>query len=96
MPAFFRAIPHNEAMEERVIHHAPRKIEFLVTRGLEIERDICDCPPNQDRSAVRCPECGCVMMYRGLGRLGTGSLVHAFECVHSHREVHSLSIVVSE
>lgn len=83
-------------MEERVIRHQPRRIEFMVTRGVEVERDICDCPPDRPDSGVRCPDCGCVMMYRGLGHLRSGTLVHTFECVHSHREVHSLSIVISE
>ncbi len=80
-------------MEQHVIYHKPRHIELVMTRSYEIEHDICDCPP--DGSGVRCPDCGCVMMYRGLGRLRDGTVVHAFECVHSHREVHSVSVVIS-
>jgi hypothetical protein len=33
-------------------------------------------------------------VYRGLGRLRNGKSVHYFECVHSPREVHSVSIVI--
>jgi hypothetical protein len=36
------------------------------------------------------------MIYRGIGRLRSGTRVHHFECVHSHREVHSLSIVIAD
>jgi hypothetical protein len=36
------------------------------------------------------------MMYRGIGRRRDGQQVHFFECVHSHREVHSVSIIVTE
>jgi hypothetical protein len=35
-------------------------------------------------------------VYRGLGRLRSGARVHYFECVHSHREVYSVSISVTE
>jgi len=36
------------------------------------------------------------MVYRGIGRLRSGTRVHYYECVHSYREVHSLSIVISD
>ena len=82
-------------MVNHIIRHGPRTIDFLVMRGLEIERDCCDTPDGLPDVAARCPDCESVMMYRGVGRLRDGRLAHVFECIHSHREVHSLSILVT-
>ena len=65
-------------------------------RLLEIESECPDCPEGEPGLSSRCPDCDSVMVYRGIGRLGGGTRVHYYECVHSHREVHSLSIVIAE
>ena len=64
-------------------------------RVFEFERDILD-GPGADGVGARCPDCECVMMYRGVARLRSGKLVHYFECVHSVDEVHSVSITITE
>jgi hypothetical protein len=61
----------------------------------EFEHDILD-GPGLDGVLAKCPNCDCTMMYRGVGRLRNGTLVHYFECVHSHQEVHSVSIIVTD
>lgn len=83
-------------MEQTRIHHRPRHLEATLTRRLEIERTCSGCPDGAPHVTARCPECDCVMMYRGIGRLRSGTRVHYFECVHSHREVHSVSILIAE
>lgn len=83
-------------MGTNAIRHPPRHLKYAVFRRLEIEREISICPDEQPEVVARCHDCGAVMMYRGIGRLRSGTRVHHFECIHSHREVHSLSIVISE
>ena len=83
-------------MEARVIRHPARHIRFTLARTVEFEPDCPHCPPGVPATIARCPDCDCVMVYRGTGHLRNGTPVHHFECVHSHREVHSVSIVVDE
>lgn len=83
-------------MESNVIRHTPRHFHFTLTRRIEIEPECPDCPDGLPSTVARCPECGCVMVYRGVGRLRSGTHVHYFECVHSPSEVHSVSITISE
>lgn len=78
------------------IHHRPRHIQFTISRRLEIEAECLHRPPDQSADEARCPDCDCVMVYRGIGRLRSGSLVHYYECVHSPREVHSVSIAIPD
>jgi hypothetical protein len=86
---------HNRIVVElQVIHHRPRHIRYTLTRRLEIERDCPECPDDMPTLTATCPNCGARMAYRGIGRLRSGSRVRYFECVHSHREVHSVSIIV--
>lgn len=82
-------------MDDNHIRHRPRHLSYTVTRTIEWEPEIAVSPADQPGVTAVCSDCGCVMVYRGLGRLHSGKLVHYFECVHSHREVHSLSIVVT-
>lgn len=82
-------------MNQPYIRHRPRRLDHTHTRVFEYERDILD-GPGKDGIGARCPECECVMMYRGVGRLRNGTLVHYFECVHSVDEVHSVSITITE
>jgi hypothetical protein len=82
-------------MEQPFIHHRPRRLDHTFARRFEFEMDILD-GPGKDGIGARCPDCDCVMMYRGVARLRNGSLVHYFECVHSHHEVHSVSITITE
>ncbi|HLJ66921.1 MAG TPA: hypothetical protein VKX16_06140 [Chloroflexota bacterium] len=83
-------------MEASVVYHRPRHIQFTLARTLEIEPDCPECPKDDPGTVATCPDCGSKMAYQGRARLRSGVLVHHFECVHSHREVHSLSIVISE
>jgi hypothetical protein len=83
-------------MEAQVIRHPPRHIQFTLTRRVELEPDCPHCPPDLPALIARCPDCDCIMVYRGVGRLRNGTPVHYFECVHSPREVHSVSIVISD
>jgi hypothetical protein len=83
-------------MERTVIHHAPRSFHSTLIRRLEIESECPDCPDGEQDLLSRCPNCDCVMVYRGIGRLRSGVRVHYYECVHSPREVHSVSIVIPE
>jgi hypothetical protein len=83
-------------MENTTIRHRPRHLNYTLLRRLEIEPDITHTPLDQPAMAAKCPDCDCTMMYRGVGRLRSGRLVHYFECVHSHREVFSVSIVIPE
>lgn len=83
-------------MEPTVIYHPPRAFHSTLSRMLEIESECPDCPEDQPGLSLRCPDCHSVMVYRGIGRLGSGTRVHYYECVHSHREVHSVSIVIAE
>jgi hypothetical protein len=83
-------------MEHTVIHHAPRAFHSTLARMLEIESECPECPEDDPSLHSRCPDCDSLMVYRGIGRLGSGTRVHYYECVHSHREVHSLSIVIAE
>jgi hypothetical protein len=83
-------------MDQNAIRHPPRHFSFTLCRRLEIERDIADSPADQPDITATCPDCGATMAYRGVGRLRSGTMVHYFECIHSHREVHTLSIVVSK
>lgn len=81
-------------MEAHIIRHPPRHISFTVFRRFEIERECLACPDGHADGFTLCPDCEATMVYRGKGRLGNGRLVHHFECVHSHREVHAVSIVI--
>jgi hypothetical protein len=83
-------------MEAQVIRHAPRHFHFTLGRQLEIEPECPDCPVGAPHIFAKCPDCDCSMIYRGIGRLRSGTHVHHFECIHSHREVHSLSIVIAD
>lgn len=83
-------------MEAIIVRHPPRHFRYTLSRRFEIERDCPDCPDGLPSVLARCPDCDCAMAYRGRGRLRNGTEVHYFECVHSHREVHSVSIVVSK
>lgn len=83
-------------MEAEIIRHPPRHFHFTVARRFEIEHDCPECPADLPGTVSRCPECGCVMVYRGIGRLRNGRHVHYFECVHSPREVHGVSIVIQK
>ena len=85
-----------EDMDATVIHHPPRHFKATLSRRLEIEPDCRECPDGEPGLVAKCPNCGFIMAYRGIGRLRSGRQVHYFECVHSHREVHSLSIVIAE
>lgn len=78
------------------IRHRSRHLDHTLFRRLEIEREITHCPDGQPEIAARCPDCDCTMVYRGIGRLRSGTKVHYFECIHSHREVHSLSLVIAD
>lgn len=82
-------------MEVIHIQRNPRHFDYTLCRVLEIEQEI-PTGPNADGVLMQCPNCGATMMYRGIGRLRSGTRVHHYECVHSHREVHSISIVVSD
>ena len=84
------------SMNVNIIQHPPRHFRNTLTRRLEIERDCPECPDGIPGASAKCPDCGCTMVYRGLGRLRSGTSVHYFECVHSHREVHSVSIVITD
>ncbi|HZS93380.1 MAG TPA: hypothetical protein VFA78_01155 [Chloroflexota bacterium] len=83
-------------MDREIIHHRPRHMDRVIMRRWEMSREIVASPADDPELSARCPNCGCVMMYRGIGRLRNSKLVHVYECVHSHREVHSVSIVISE
>jgi hypothetical protein len=83
-------------MEQRVVHHRPRHFDFTLCRRIEFERDIASGPAEDITVTVRCPDCDCLMMYRGVGRLRNGKHVYHFECVHSPGEVHSLSVICPE
>ena len=83
-------------MEENMLHHRPRHLDYTISHHLEIESDISHCPEGMPSTVATCPDCGSAMMYRGVGRLRKGTAVHHFECVHSHREVYSVSIHVAE
>ena len=85
-----------EVVETEPIRHQPRRLSYALFRRLEIERDIAESPDGRPDVSARCPDCDAVMVYRGIGRLRNGTHVHTFECVHSHREVHSLSIVITD
>jgi hypothetical protein len=80
----------------QVIRHPPRHFHFTLTRAYEIEHDCPHCPDGLPHAVARCPDCGCLMVYRGIGKLRNGTPVHYFECVHSPREVHSVSVVISD
>lgn len=85
-------------MDVSIIRHRPRHIEQTVLRRFEYETDCPDCPEGLPHLVTKCPDpdCDCVMVYRGIGRLYNGTRVHHFECVHSPKEVISVSIVCSE
>ena len=83
-------------MEKNAIRHRPRHLDHTLLRRLEIERTILDCPEDQPDMVAKCPDCDSTMLYRGIGRLRSGTRVYYYECVHSHREVHSLSIVIAD
>ncbi|GAC1324089.1 MAG: hypothetical protein NVS2B16_13640 [Chloroflexota bacterium] len=83
-------------MEETRFHHRPRHFDYTMSRHVEIESEIAHCPDGMPSTVAECPGCGSSMMYRGLGRLHQGTSVYHFECVHSHREVYSVSITVAE
>jgi hypothetical protein len=83
-------------MENTIIYHRPRHFHFTVSRRIEHGADCPHCPPDLPDTVAHCPDCDCRMVYRGIGRLRNGTPVHYFECVHSPREVHSVSIVISE
>jgi hypothetical protein len=83
-------------METVFIHHRPHRLDNCHTKTFEFEHEIAVGPSDQPDITARCPDCDCVMMYRGIARLRNGKLVHYFECVHPPREVHRVSIVISE
>ena len=83
-------------MATQEIQHRPRSLDVTVLRSLEFESDCPHCPPDLPDTQARCPDCDCLMVYRGLGRLRNGTPVHYFECVHSPREVHSVSFVIAD
>lgn len=81
-------------MEENMLRHRPRHFDHTISRHMEIETDIANCPEGLPTTVASCPNCGSSMMYRGVGRLRKGTTVYHFECVHSHREVYSVSIAI--
>ena len=83
-------------MEQSFIRHRPRRLDHTHMRMFEYEREILDGPADMADIKARCPDCDCVMMYRGVGRLRNGKLVHYFECIHSDHEVHSVSVAITE
>ena len=83
-------------MENQVIQHTPRGLDFTVLRSLEFEKDCPECPDGEPEMVARCAQCGSTMVYRGLGKLRNEVRVHYFECVHSAAEVHSISFVIAE
>jgi hypothetical protein len=83
-------------MERPPIHHRPCHFDHTLVKRLEIEREIAHGPEKFPHVVARCPDCDASMAYRGIGRLRSGPLVYHFECVHSHREVHSVSIIIGE
>lgn len=83
-------------MEQRVIRHRARHFDHTLLKRVEMGLDCLDCPDGSPHITAICPDCDCAMMYRGVGRLHSGTLVHYFECIHSHREVHSVSFVIAE
>jgi hypothetical protein len=83
-------------MENRTINHPPRRLDTTVLRNLEFEHECPECPDGKPDMMARCAECASTMVYRGLGMLKSGLHVHYFECVHSPREVHSVSLIVAE
>ena len=83
-------------MEQDIIRHRARPFRYTLTRLVEVGPDIRHCPDGMDGITATCPDCGFTMAYRGIGRLRNGNLVHHFECVHSHREVISVSIAIPE
>lgn len=84
------------SMEARFIHHRPRRLDATHIRLREIGQDVTASPDGLPEGEIGCPDCGCLMMYRGVGWLRNGRLVHVYECVHSPREVYSLSVVIPE
>jgi len=83
-------------MENQIIQHSPRGLDFTVRRSLEFERECPDSPDGKPDIVARCAQCAATMAYRGLGKLRNGLRVHYFECVHSAAEVHSISFVIAE
>ncbi|HZU11870.1 MAG TPA: hypothetical protein VFB58_03450 [Chloroflexota bacterium] len=83
-------------MEQQLIRHRPRRLDCTHLRVFEYETDILAGPRDEPHVVARCPDCDCVMMYRGIARLRNGTLVHYFECVHSPREVHCVSITIRD
>ncbi len=83
-------------MESTIIRHGPRGIHYSHIRRFEDEAEPLDGPVGVQFEASKCPECDCVMLYRGIALLRDGTKVHYFECVHSPREVHSISIRISD
>jgi hypothetical protein len=83
-------------MEARYIHHRPRHFNYTLCRTWELDGDIMSAPMDLPSITVKCPDCDCSMMYRGIARRRNGTLVHYFECIHSHREVHSVSVVITD
>ncbi len=83
-------------MDSNIIRHNPRQFHFTLSRKIEVESECPDCPPDQPDLITRCADCGSVMVYRGIGRLRSGTRVHYYECVHSAREIHSVSLVIGE
>lgn len=83
-------------MEARFIQHRPRHIHHVHVQFPEGVRDIMTAPHESPDAVMACPDCECRMMYRGIGRLRNGQRVYVYECVHSHREVYSVSVVISQ
>ena len=83
-------------MEQQVIHHRVRTIDFTLLRSVESDSDCPHCPDGLPDVVARCTQCDSIMAYRGLGTLRNGQRVHFFECVHSPGEVHSKSFVIAE
>ncbi len=83
-------------MDVHIIRHRPRHFRYTLSRRWEPERECSHCPDGMPHAAARCPDCESVMLYRGIGRLRSGKIVHHFECVHSPHEVHSVSIIIAE
>ncbi len=83
-------------MESAIIRHPPRHFDFTLLRSQEMESECPEGPADQPHVAAKCPDCDASMVYRGIGKLRSGTRVHYFECVHSPREVHSVSLVIAD
>lgn len=83
-------------MATQVIQHRPRPLDVTILRSLEFENDCPHCPDGRPDVVATCENCGSTMVFRGVGKLRSGLRVHYFECVHSPREVHSVSFLIAD